>query len=143
MQDLRQDLAQAMERARCPSLHGRKRRLIMRVVSYARQGFAGYGLLATSQPPRQRAHRHDRLFHACACCSRRHHWCSSPGFRDPFRWFAGGVRDLGPRYRRLLTGTCFWGMALVLGWVFRPQPEYTMSLASGCLLVGRFGHGPV
>lgn len=29
-------------------------------------------------------------------------------------------------------------MALVLGWVFRHKPEYTMSMASGCLLVGPF-----
>ncbi|MDP3709241.1 MAG: DUF2189 domain-containing protein [Polaromonas sp.] len=35
-------------------------------------------------------------------------------------------------------GSCFWIMALVLGWVFRTRPEYTMSIASGCLLVGPF-----
>ena len=61
------------------------------------------------------------------------------GFRDPFRWLAGGVRDLlaAPGIAAFY-GACFWGMALVLGWVFRSQPEYTMSLASGCLLVGPF-----
>jgi uncharacterized membrane protein len=29
-------------------------------------------------------------------------------------------------------------MAVLLGWVFRTRPEYTMSLASGCLLLGPF-----
>ncbi len=38
----------------------------------------------------------------------------------------------------LFYGICFWGMALLLGWVFRSRPEYVMSLASGCLLVGPF-----
>ncbi len=58
---------------------------------------------------------------------------------DPLRWLALGWSDLraapgvGAFY-----GACFWGMALVLGWVFRHQPEYVMSLASGCLLVGPF-----
>jgi len=60
-------------------------------------------------------------------------------FGDPFRWIARGVRDLmaAPGIA-LFYGICFWGMALLLGWVFRAQPEYTMSLASGCLLVGPF-----
>jgi uncharacterized membrane protein len=35
-------------------------------------------------------------------------------------------------------GTAFWLMALVLGAVFRSKPEYTMSIASGCLLLGPF-----
>lgn len=58
---------------------------------------------------------------------------------DPLRWLALGWSDLraapgvGAFY-----GACFWGMALVLGWVFQHQPEYVMSLASGCLLVGPF-----
>lgn len=61
------------------------------------------------------------------------------GFRAPFRWLASGVRDLlaAPGIAAFY-GICFWGMALVLGWVFRARPEYTMSLASGCLLVGPF-----
>ncbi|WP_404299389.1 DUF2189 domain-containing protein [Alicycliphilus denitrificans] len=64
---------------------------------------------------------------------------NSLGWRDPFRWLATGVRDLlaAPGIA-MFYGLCFWGMALVLGWVFRAQPEYTMSLASGCLLVGPF-----
>ena len=35
-------------------------------------------------------------------------------------------------------GCSFWFMALVLGAVFRSSPEYTMSIASGCLLIGPF-----
>jgi uncharacterized membrane protein len=58
---------------------------------------------------------------------------------DPFRWLARGLRDAraAPGIA-VFYGTCFWAMALVLGWVFRTRPEYTMSLASGCLLLGPF-----
>lgn len=58
---------------------------------------------------------------------------------DPFRWLLRGLRDLraAPGIA-LFYGTCFWAMALLLGWVFRTRPEYTMSLASGCLLLGPF-----
>lgn len=35
-------------------------------------------------------------------------------------------------------GLAFWIMAVVLGAVFKAKPEYTMSIASGCLLVGPF-----
>lgn len=60
-------------------------------------------------------------------------------FSDPFRWLTLGLRDMraAPGIA-VFYGLCFWGMALVLGWVFRTRPEYTMSLASGCLLVGPF-----
>ena len=58
---------------------------------------------------------------------------------DPLRWLALGWADVraAPGVA-VFYGCCFWGMALVLGWVFRRQPEYVMSLASGCLLVGPF-----
>ena len=58
---------------------------------------------------------------------------------DPLRWLALGWQDLraAPGIA-LFYGGCFWCMALVLAWVFRTRPEYTMSLASGCLLVGPF-----
>lgn len=58
---------------------------------------------------------------------------------DPFRWLAQGLQDTraAPGIA-VFYGLCFWGMALVLGWVFRTRPEYTMSLASGCLLLGPF-----
>jgi hypothetical protein len=35
-------------------------------------------------------------------------------------------------------GACFWAMAATLGAVFRNKPEYTMTIVSGCLLVGPF-----
>lgn len=58
---------------------------------------------------------------------------------DPLRWLALGLRDAraAPGIA-VFYGTCFWLMALVLGWVFRTRPEYAMSIASGCLLVGPF-----
>ena len=60
-------------------------------------------------------------------------------FADPFAWLLRGLRDVraAPGIA-LFYGLCFWGMALLLGWVFRTRPEYTMSLASGCLLLGPF-----
>jgi uncharacterized membrane protein len=38
----------------------------------------------------------------------------------------------------LFYGLAFWCMALILGAVFRSRPEFTMTIASGCLLVGPF-----
>lgn len=58
---------------------------------------------------------------------------------DVLRWLAAGVHDLvahpgiGAFY-----GGAFWLMALVLGAVFRSNPQYAMSIASGCLLLGPF-----
>ena len=58
---------------------------------------------------------------------------------QPLRWLAAGARDLlAAPWIGLFYGLCFWGMALLLAWIFRARPEYTMSLASGCLLVGPF-----
>ena len=60
-------------------------------------------------------------------------------FADPFRWLARGWHDmLAAKGIAAFYGVCFWLMALVLGAVFRSKPEYAMSLASGCLLVGPF-----
>lgn len=58
---------------------------------------------------------------------------------DPPRWVARGVNDMvnSPGVASFY-GVCFWLLALLLGWVFRAKPEYTMSIASGCLLVGPF-----
>ena len=57
----------------------------------------------------------------------------------PFRWLAAGWRDLRAHPGiGLFYGTCFWLMALILGAVFRAKPEYTLTIASGCLLVGPF-----
>ena len=61
------------------------------------------------------------------------------GLADPFRWLLRGLGDVraAPGIA-LFYGLCFWVMAVVLGWVFRTRPEYTMSMASGCLLLGPF-----
>lgn len=61
------------------------------------------------------------------------------GLADPFRWLAAGWQDLraAPGIAAFY-GLCFWGMAVVLGAVFRNKPEYTMSFVSGCFLVGPF-----
>jgi uncharacterized membrane protein len=58
---------------------------------------------------------------------------------DPFRWLLRGLHDMraAPGIA-VFYGVCFWGMAMLLGWVLRTRPEYTMSLASGCLLLGPF-----
>lgn len=58
---------------------------------------------------------------------------------DPGRWLAQAWGDLraAPGIA-LFYGAWFWAMAWVLGWVFRTRPEYVMSLASGCLLLGPF-----
>lgn len=58
---------------------------------------------------------------------------------DPLRWLMLGGRDLvAVRGISIFYGVCFWGMALLLGAVFRHKPEYAMSIASGCLLLGPF-----
>nr|MDP2190204.1 DUF2189 domain-containing protein [Rhodoferax sp.] len=58
---------------------------------------------------------------------------------DPFRWLALGWRDLlAAKGIGIFYGVCFLAMALVLGAVFRGKPEYVLSIASGCLLVGPF-----
>lgn len=58
---------------------------------------------------------------------------------DPFRWLqAAGSDLLAAPAVAVFYGGSFWLMALLLGWVFRTRPEYAMSLASGCLLVGPF-----
>ena len=58
---------------------------------------------------------------------------------DPFRWLARGWRDLCNAWGiALFYGFFFWAMAMILGAVFRNMPEYTLSFASGCLLIGPF-----
>lgn len=57
----------------------------------------------------------------------------------PPRWLRLGWRDLAAHPGvSLFYGLAFWCMALVLGAVFRSRPEFTMTIASGCLLVGPF-----
>ena len=61
------------------------------------------------------------------------------GLLDPWRWLRRGASDLlAAKAIGLFYGLCFWLMAAVLGAVFRNLPEYTLSIASGCLLVGPF-----
>ncbi len=61
------------------------------------------------------------------------------GLLDPLRWLRAGWADFraAPGVG-LFYGLCFWAMAAVLALVFSRQPEYVMSIASGCLLVGPF-----
>lgn len=61
------------------------------------------------------------------------------GLGQPFRWLARGWTDLTEHFGiGLFYGGCFWIMAIALAAVFRSKPEYTLSIASGCLLVGPF-----
>lgn len=58
---------------------------------------------------------------------------------DPFRWLMLGGRDLVAHMGiAIFYGVCFWVMGMTLGAVFQYKPEYTMSMASGCLLAGPF-----
>lgn len=57
----------------------------------------------------------------------------------PLQWLARGARDLAAAPGiAAFYGACFWAMAATLGAVFRNKPEYTMTIVSGCLLVGPF-----
>ena len=59
--------------------------------------------------------------------------------RDLLGWLAAGWRDMVAHPGiSAFYGGAFWFMAVVLGAVFRSKPEYTMSIASGCLLIGPF-----
>jgi uncharacterized membrane protein len=56
-----------------------------------------------------------------------------------FHWLAAGGRDMAAHPGiSAFYGVAFWLMALILGAVFRTKPEYTLSIASGCLLMGPF-----
>ena len=58
---------------------------------------------------------------------------------DPLRWLALGWRDLTAHMGiGIFYGMCFWAMGMTLAAVFRAKPEYVMSIASGCLLLGPF-----
>jgi uncharacterized membrane protein len=61
------------------------------------------------------------------------------GFGAPFQWLRAGWGDMRAHPGiSCFYGVAFWLMAVVLGVVFRSSPEYTMTIASGCLLVGPF-----
>lgn len=58
---------------------------------------------------------------------------------DPLIWLRLGLRDMRTQpATSLFFGLCFWAMALTLAKVFQAWPEYTLSMASGCLLLGPF-----
>ena len=58
---------------------------------------------------------------------------------DPLRWLRQGWSDFAAAPAiGIFYGVCFWLMAVVLTLVFRSKPEYVMSIASGCLLIGPF-----
>ena len=57
----------------------------------------------------------------------------------PWHWLVLGWSDLRAHPAiSLAYGLAFWAMALILGAVFRTKPEFTMTMASGCLLLGPF-----
>lgn len=63
----------------------------------------------------------------------------SVGFSSPLRWLRDGSLDMRAHPGiAAFYGCAFWLMALTLEFVFRAKPEYTMSIASGCLLLGPF-----
>jgi uncharacterized membrane protein len=58
---------------------------------------------------------------------------------QPFAWLRQGARDMFAQPGiAAFYGVAFCVMAIVLSAVFRSSPEYTMTIASGCLLVGPF-----
>lgn len=61
------------------------------------------------------------------------------GLADPFRWLVRGGHDLISHPGiALFYGVTFWFMAQILATVFKHKPEYTLTMVSGCLLVGPF-----
>jgi len=57
----------------------------------------------------------------------------------PFAWLAHGWRDLRSAWvQSLIFGAFFWAMTLVIKYVFLGSPEYTLTVISGCFLVGPF-----
>lgn len=58
---------------------------------------------------------------------------------QPFAWLRSGAVDMWAHPGiAAFYGLAFCTMAVVLAAVFRSRPEYTMSITSGCLLVGPF-----
>ncbi|WP_088287449.1 DUF2189 domain-containing protein [Ideonella sp. A 288] len=58
---------------------------------------------------------------------------------DPFHWLRLGWRDVVAHPgTSLFYGLPFWCMAVVLHGLFHKEPEYVMTLVSGCLLAGPF-----
>ncbi len=61
------------------------------------------------------------------------------GLGAPFRWLDRGWQDLVQHPAiALFYGCSFLAMAHILALVFKHKPEYTLSMISGCLLIGPF-----
>ena len=61
------------------------------------------------------------------------------GFGEPFRWLDRGWKDLiNQPAIALFYGVSFFLMAHILALVFKYKPEFTLSMISGCLLIGPF-----
>ena len=61
------------------------------------------------------------------------------GWASPFHWLSLGLKDLFNHPGiGLFYGICFFFMSQVLALVFKHKPEYTLSMISGCLLIGPF-----
>lgn len=57
----------------------------------------------------------------------------------PFLWLSKGWQDLMAHPGiALFYGVSFWFMAQILALVFKYKPEFTLTMVSGCLLVGPF-----
>jgi len=68
-----------------------------------------------------------------------HHTIADLRATDLVHWLRFALTDARAYpFISLFYGVCFWMMALLLAWLFQSNPEYVMSLASGCLLVGPF-----
>ncbi len=64
---------------------------------------------------------------------------TSLAWSAPWFWLRLGWRDFTAHPGVGLSyGAAFWCMALILAAVFQAKPEFTMTMASGCLLVGPF-----
>lgn len=62
-----------------------------------------------------------------------------PNWKAPGHWLAMGWRDLRRHpFNGFFYGVAFWLMAHLLSLVFQHKPQYTLSMVSGCLLVGPF-----
>jgi uncharacterized membrane protein len=58
---------------------------------------------------------------------------------SPWGWLRQGWQDLRAAWwPSVAFGLAFWAMALALGWIFQGQPAWTMTMVSGCFLVGPF-----
>jgi len=61
------------------------------------------------------------------------------GWAAPFEWLRLGWQDgMAHPGIALFYGVSFWFMAQILALVFKYKPEFTLTMVSGCLLIGPF-----